>query len=134
MYYGAEYYDLASFEEEKKRLQKNIELGNGIVKLFNGKYIDIDKVVSISEPSFIDRMGHGGFYVGFDIEVQLLEKTIEYEREFEYAEYQHNHNSLPDCSLVYLENTNKLLAVERLKVQIDDLIGIWLKHNQTRSQ
>jgi len=107
-----------------------------IVKTFIGKYIDLSKVVSISDAYFIDRMGHGGFYVGFHIDCQLMDKPIEYVRKFEYDEMGKNEREQYAPILVNGEaadfffdtrgeGNKKILAVSRLQKQIDDLVEQW---------
>lgn len=51
-----------------------------IVKTFFGTHIDLSKIISISDARYIDRMGYGGLYVGFEIIVQLRDEPIKYER------------------------------------------------------
>lgn len=107
-----------------------------IVRTFFGKHIDLSKVISISDAYFIDRMGSGGYYVGFDIQAQLLDNPIRYEREFEHCESgrdcdhrpyplrmdgrqvpaSHYHNSKTD---------EDIMAVIRLQEQVDELIEQW---------
>lgn len=110
-----------------------------IVKTFINKYIDLSKVVSISDARFIDRMGSGGYFVGFEIEVQLLEKPIIYTRKFDYSEEgwdgkQHlvimtDGSKIPGRHLfsVSKKEESKILAVKNLQNQIDELVEQWKK-------
>ena len=54
-----------------------------IVKIFTGKHIDLSKIVSISDAYFIDHMGRGGWFVGFDIDFQLKDDLTKYIKEVE---------------------------------------------------
>lgn len=94
---------------------------NTIVKAFTGQYIDLSKVVSISDARFLDRMGSGGWFVTFEINVQLMEKPIVYTRKFEYDEYNFNDKH----ELIYAKDRRTPLAVERLQKQVDDLVRQW---------
>lgn len=104
---------------------------SSIVKTFIGKHIDLSKVVSISDAHFIDRMGSGGFYVGFEIHCQLLDQPIKYERMFEYDEADYSgHRPTPvtiqgSYHQFYNANEEDILAVQRLQKQIDELIEQW---------
>lgn len=94
-------------------------MSNTIVKTFIGKHIDLSKVIAISDARFIDRMGHGGYFVGFEIDVQLRDEPIKYVRGFEYIEESEG------LKIVYGEDGNTPLAVERLQAQIDHLVEQW---------
>ncbi len=47
-----------------------------IYKTFYGNHIDLSKLVGVSEAYFIDRMGWGGYFVGFDMQFQLMDNPI----------------------------------------------------------
>lgn len=110
-------------------------MNNAIVKTFFGKHIDLSKVVSISDAYFIDRMGSGGYYVGFDIEVQLMENPIHYRREFKWDEKDYEgskpkvklvNGKLEDAFTFFSDKFNtRILAVNRLQKQVDELIEQW---------
>lgn len=107
-----------------------------IVKTFIGKHIDLSKVVSISDAYFINRMTFGGYYVGFEIEVQLLDKPIKYERPFEYDECVYDPKPMPVSisgePLDYVIDQQELLAVSRLQKQIDELVEQWIEIGNTK--
>lgn len=97
-----------------------------IVRTFMGTHLDLSKIVSISDAQFIDRMGYGGWYVSFEIIVQLSDNPIIYTRKFDYDEYTYNEKH----ELVYWKYPNgresKIpLAVKRLQDQIDGLVKQW---------
>lgn len=109
-------------------------MNNYIVKTFTGKNIDLSRVVSISDAYFIDKMGSGGYYVGFEIHCQLLDAPIKYTRPFEYDEYTHeggvkvkliNGEFENTSNFLYGENHRRILAVRRLQAQINELIEQW---------
>jgi hypothetical protein len=99
-------------------------MSNTIVKTFIGKHIDLSKVIAISDAEFINRMGHGGYFVGFEIDVQLRDEPIRYERGLYYIEESEGKD------IVYGSDGKTPLAVERLQTQIDELIGQWKKVNE----
>lgn len=43
-----------------------------------GRYLDLDRIVSISNAEFVNNMGSGGYFVKFTVTMQLLEKSIEF--------------------------------------------------------
>lgn len=118
MNYGREmYYD-----------RKSEIIEEGIALTFFGEYIDLSKIVSISTPVFIDRMGSGGYYVGFEIKCQLLKDPIRYERKFEYDEskwYLKKHH-------VVYGDSGKPLALERLMKEASQLIALWIHYKKTK--
>jgi hypothetical protein len=107
-----------------------------IVKTFIGRHIDLSKVVSISDAYFIDNMGSGGFYVGFEIHCQLLDSPIKYERKFEYDEEDFSgHRPKPvttsiSSDLYFLIEDKDILAVQRLQKQINELVEQWKSVNE----
>lgn len=96
---------------------------NTIVRTFMGTHMDLSKIVSISDARFIDRMGSGGFFAGFDIHIQLLDKPVHYEVKFDNndeADYNTYHRPVP-----IMGRSGVPLAVERLQKQVDGLIQQW---------
>lgn len=100
---------------------------SSIVETFFGEYIDLDKIVSISKAEFIDRMGHGGYFVGFKIRCQLIKEPIVYRRELERDEYQYETGK--GHRIVYGKDSYTPLAVVRLQKQVDELVQQW-KNNK----
>ena len=49
-----------------------------LYKTFWGLTIDLDHVQAISDARFIDRMGYGGYFAGFDIHFILQDKPLSY--------------------------------------------------------
>jgi hypothetical protein len=99
-----------------------------IIKAFFNKHIDLTKIVAVSDAYFIDRMGHGGWFVGFDIDVQLLDKPIKYTRPLTDGEYFYEFKA--DRSgrghvLLYSKDEKTPVCVENLQKQIDGLIQQW---------
>lgn len=96
-----------------------------IYKTFYGKYIDLSKLVAVSEAYHIDRMGCGGYFVAFDMHFQLMETPITYTREVELT---------IDLTMGYPRiDYNKRLqesmsACDDLQKQIDVLILDWKKY------
>lgn len=104
-------------------------MNENIVKTFIGKHVDLSKVVAISDAYFIDRMGFGGYYVGFDIYVQLLNEPIHFERELEREkEYKYTEEGFK----IVRTNDGEILAVKRLQEQIDELVEQWKSVEQAK--
>lgn len=116
---------------------------NPIVKIFTGKHIDLSKIVSISDAEFFNRMGSGGWSVGFEIECQLLDKPIRYERSLAADEYKFdNHYRLVtfmasgNLTSVHISDLNcdsikSSLAICRLQDQIDEIIKLWKEYKDS---
>jgi hypothetical protein len=120
-----------------------------IVKAFIGKHIDLDKVVSISDARFINLMGSGGYFVGFEIYIQLLDKPIKYMREFDRDEVSWENKVIDNKTYpsvprpVTVSGSDRdshyytdgkldfdILAVQRLQAQIDELVEQWKECKQ----
>jgi hypothetical protein len=43
-----------------------------------GRFIDLDRIVSISDAHFINNMGSGGYFTKFTVTMQLCEKPLEF--------------------------------------------------------
>lgn len=97
-----------------------------IVKTFIGKYMDLSKVVSISDAYFIDHMGHGGYFAGFEIHIQLLEKPIEYMRSIDA-----DHSGIRPCPI--FNEAGKILGVAELQKEVDELVEQWRKVNESNN-
>jgi hypothetical protein len=90
-----------------------------IVKTFTGKHIDLSKVVAISDARFVDRMGHGGYFVEFDIDIQLLDKPLNFGRRIEAD------HSGDRPKPIYDEDGVTITGVRELQEKIDDLVKQW---------
>ena len=94
-----------------------------IYKTFFGKYIDLDKLISVSDAEFIDRMGYGGYFVGFEMRFQLQDNPMCYQRELVAPEeYIFDHEN---SKFILVTNNGSLKCVENLQKQIDELIEAW---------
>lgn len=89
------------------------------------KHVDMSKIVAISDAYFIDRYGSGGYYVGFHIDVQLMDQPLKYERELEYHE-QHDTSGYRK-SPKYGKN-GKTIAEINLQREIDKIIELWKEY------
>ncbi len=96
-----------------------------IYKMFDGRHIDLSKVLEITDAVFDDRMGSGGWFVSFSILYQLQDNRSWYTYEMEEIIklpddwYKHTH----DRNWVY-ENVDKLACAE-LQKKIDEVISVW---------
>lgn len=99
-----------------------------IVKAFIGRYIDLRQVVAISEAKFYDRMGSGGYYVGFDIHIKMLDKPIHHERKLTYTEERELEQMMPEGARRFFRSDvpeHRITAVISLQKQIDELVQQW---------
>ena len=99
-----------------------------IVKTFIGRYIDLRQVVAISEAKFYDRMGNGGYFVGFEMHIKMLDEPIKYERKLTYEEERDLERMMPENSRrFYLREVqyNQITAVINLQRQINELVQQW---------
>jgi hypothetical protein len=97
-----------------------------IVRAFWGAHIDLSKIVQVSDVYFSNRMGRGGYYCGFTIHCQLVDKpiTIEYEvRELDVLCFVQGGDTFDirerDPDIVESE------AVPRLQAKVDEFIELW---------
>jgi hypothetical protein len=112
-----------------------------IYKTFFGKHIDLSKVIAISDAYFIDRMGRGGYYVGFDITCQLLEKPISCTIDIctgecvRFDEELNHHTLLINGEFKLLRDINNkkdIQAVKNLQAKVDEIITAWKSDNYKR--
>jgi hypothetical protein len=108
------------------------------------RHIDLDAIVSVSDAYFMDHMGSGGWFVGFEIHFQLLDKPIKYVRGFRDDE-QHYEMGEKTSGAFYLTFTDgtkdrahskanegkTILAVHRLQQEVNELVKLW-KNEPTR--
>lgn len=99
-------------------------------------FIDLDKIIRITPAEFIDNMGHGGWFVSFQIDVQLRDAPIWYQREVrgdDEVNFDHQHELIftDGTSNTYPENSIRLgkvpVCVDKLQCEINDLIAEWAK-------
>ena len=107
-----------------------------IYKTFFGSYIDLSKLVSISNAYFIDRMGSGGYYVGFHMDFQLMDRSLVKEFKLTTKESPWLKNGNSAYSLLLTDGTiddnphppvdeSTIQAVANLQKQIDAIIKVW---------
>ena len=107
-----------------------------IYKTFFGSHIDLSKLVSISNAQFIDRMGSGGYYVGFHMDFQLLDRPLVKEFELTVEENPWIEEGNNAYSLLLTDGTvhndkhppadeSTIQAVANLQMKIDALIKVW---------
>lgn len=113
-----DYYRKRHVSRESKIIDGNI------AETFFGEFIDLSKIISISKAKFIDKMGRGGYYVGFEIKCQLQKEPITYTREFESDEKEFKNGKY---NVIYNESGREILAVERLQKEIYGLIKVWIE-------
>lgn len=89
-----------------------------------GKHVDFSKVVAISDARFVDRMGSGGYFVEFEIDIQLLDKPLKYSRSFDYYEM----DRMSDRLKPLYHSNGKTLAELNLQKQIDQIVELWKEY------
>lgn len=99
-----------------------------------GFHIDLDKIIAIGDAEFLDKMGSGGWFVTFSIDVQLRDTPITYTRELVFNteyEFKHEHHAImidgPSIAARIIDRVDpkRILAVANLQKQIDELISVW---------
>ena len=101
-----------------------------------GYHIDLDKIIAIGDAEFLDKMGSGGWFVTFSIDVQLRDLPMTYTRrvveDVEAIYQQRYHLRLTDGTTIhegdvhrFEKDPQKILAVANLQKQIDELISVW---------
>lgn len=101
-----------------------------------GKHIDLSKLVVISDAYFMDHMGSGGYYVGFHMEFQLMERAIIYQRELTIKENPWVLEGNDSYSILMTDGTvynnirsdideSKVQAVVNLQKEVDLIVMAW---------
>ncbi len=96
-----------------------------IYKMFDGRPIDLSKVLEITDAVFDDRMGSGGWFVSFSILYQLQDNRSWYTYDVEqyiklpddWTKHTYDHN------WVYENVANPACA--ELQKKIDEVISVW---------
>lgn len=91
------------FDPDPTREQMNREWSTKHVM-----HLDLEKIVAIHAPTFVNRMGSGGHFVAFEIDVQLRDKSI-------YREYHVAHGETWEQTL------------EKLRVVVHQLTEAWIR-------
>ena len=121
------------------KTEKNMD---SIYKLFTGKYIDLSKMISVSNAEFIHKINRG-WDVRFEINFQLLDNPLVYQRSFSNEEFYYSREPYELCAYdinggLISENkidinSNNLLAVHNLQKQIDNFIQDWRKYKNEKA-
>ena len=97
-------------------------------------HIDLESITAIGDAHFIDRMGSGGYYVGFEIHLKLHDKPLSYCRAVNNDEMRWNrsqgHHEVALIDGTWTPNPDQhsqkaVAAVANLQHQIDKLVEIW---------
>jgi hypothetical protein len=116
-----------------------------IYKMFFGKHIDLDKIVAISDAYYYKINSH---FVGFDIECQLLEKTIHYEtcmdltndaKWFSDKDPYGTHIKLDGDIWIHEDNLRtsdykNISAIKQLQKKIDEIVKVWKYYKENGTQ
>jgi hypothetical protein len=51
---------------------------------FLAKHVDLDAIIYVNHARFIDKMGSGGLYVGFEMQFRLVDAPFQWWRELKY--------------------------------------------------
>lgn len=106
-----------------------------------GTHIDLARILEIGDAVFIDRMGSGGYFVGFYIQYQLRDEPVWYEFEGEgwSPEWapERNTSKLPVWDKPYEfaskghEAWCRIHMVKWLQDRVDAIIEEWKKCRET---
>ena len=111
---------------------------NCIYKTPQGFFVDLGKIAAVYPATFVDHMGHGGWFVSYHIDIQLREAPIVFTRRL----------SDDEVRFVYLQDSKSrggqheaattegnwhhspsmaadILAVHNLQREVDQLIAAW---------
>lgn len=96
-----------------------------IVRAFWGVHIDLTKIVSVSDAYFMDRMGSGGYYWGFDVHCQLLDRPIHLEYDSDELNVEVHTIQANGKPLTMLPEIAALSGIAVLQPQIEEFIELW---------
>lgn len=98
-----------------------------IYKMFDGRHIDLSKIVEITPAYFHDRMGSGGWFVGFTILFQLRDTrdTYEYDAEQFVNLPQDWPEQLDKDRWGWADRNVAEPAVAALQKHVDEIIEAW---------
>jgi hypothetical protein len=97
-----------------------------LYQLFDGRWLDLSHIVEVSPAYFIDRMGHGGWFMGFQIRFMFIDNPARYE----YA-LAHFGLSKEDEGESWAHHVGKYErrwsgeGVPKLQAEVDKLIAAW---------
>lgn len=90
---------------------------NPIYKTWFNQHIDLSHILTISDPVFVNRMGHGGLFVEFSIEYILRDNPITY-----------SFDTQRDLHMEFTQYPSKEFKLQALKLvqdNLDVLIATW---------
>jgi len=105
--------------------------------LKTNKWIDLSAILTIDEPEFINHMGYGGWFVGFEIQFALREDTTYISRELDDREqYVNNGHWLigidgkkyKDGREVYAMDVEPVCVKNMREEQFTPLFNEWKKY------
>lgn len=98
-----------------------------IYKMFDGRYIDLSKIVEITPAYFDDRMGSGGWFVGFTMLFQLRDNREIYEYRVEQfiTLPQDWPQQLDRDRWNWADKNVAEPAVAALQTHVDEIIAAW---------
>lgn len=106
------------------------------VHKFKDHWIDLDHVLAIGDAAFINRMGSGGWFVGFHLIMAFRDRPLLFERQMIYNdEHRFIHekgyhvaklvDGTETDSPGSLDDQRQLVAVAALQKEVDELVRIW---------
>ena len=124
---------------------------------FMKRYIDLSSLVEVTDPEFVDRMGYGGWFVGFnyrfagdeksrthmrelrdDVEVKRLQPTEEHDG------YKYSHPLLaitsPNGARIFIDpqysklDDYNILAVQNMRAEMQELLDAWQRWKEVEPQ
>lgn len=96
-----------------------------IYKMFDGRHIDLSKIVEVTPAYFDDRMGSGGWFVGFTMLFQLRDIRATYE--YDVEQFITLPGNWTDHTYEYdwVDKNVAEPAVAALQKHIDEIIEAW---------
>lgn len=101
-----------------------------------GFHIDLDAIIAVHPARFVDRMGSGGYFVQFAIDLRLRDKPLVWITEFEHgSDYVHKDTSYVVDTSGNLRRPHEvpeeeIRAVKRVQDQLNVLIVAWEEWKQ----
>ncbi len=105
-----------------------------IYKTFYGKYIDLDRLLIVSEAYFRNKSMQCNYAVSFSMTFQLLENPIIYSRDLTADEITiRAEGSRRSIATVHVDENGVKLCEKKLNEQIQEIIDAWNNWKKYRS-
>jgi hypothetical protein len=101
---------------------------------FQKTWIDLDHVLTISDVRFVDMMGHGGWFVEFEVQMMFMNVPVLFRRALEHEGEIRFKNKIHMVKLTKggwydnpssFDDQQEILAVANLQKEVDELVTAW---------